>query len=117
VVKRDGKFFAKFFDSSYYTPDTGELVGSAEEFMKWQLTNEVKSYERMEKLQGISVPRCFGQYVYLKEGGEWVDMILLEYISFPLLQTVHGLAANEWECLETQCMQVLKQDSLMRRPP
>lgn len=109
MVKRVATFFAKFFDSSYYTPDTGEFVGSAEEFVKWQLTNELESYERMEKLQGISVPRCFGQYVYPKEGGECVNMILLEYISFPLLQTAHGLAANEWEGLETQCTDILKQ--------
>ena len=45
--KRTGEYFAKFFDSSCYTPDIGEFEGSATEFMKAQLTNEVRADENV----------------------------------------------------------------------
>lgn len=107
--KRNSKFFAKFFDSSYYIPEKGEFDGSGKEYMTWQLSNEVKSYKRMEKLQGISVPRFFGHYQYIKEDGECVDLILLECISVPRLDTFDNLTTNEIESLRTQCIDVLNQ--------
>ena len=107
--KRNGIFFAKFFDPSYYTPEKGEFNGSGKEYMNWQLTNEVKSYERMKNLHGISVPRFFGHYQYIKGDGEYVDLILLECISVLSLDTIHDLTTNEIESLRTQCMDVLNQ--------
>lgn len=107
--KRNRIFFAKFFDSSYYTLEKGEYNGSGKEYMNWLLANEVKSYERMEKLQGISVPRFFGHYQYIKGNGEYIGLILLEYISIPRLSTIHDLTTNEIEILRTQCMDVLNQ--------
>ena len=107
--KRAGEYFAKFFDSSYYTPDKGEFEGSAKEFMKAQLMNEVKSYERMKTLQGTSVPEFIGHYEYIKEDDERVGLILLEYIKSPRLDTVHGLSTNEVESLRIQCLAVLNQ--------
>ena len=78
--------------------------------MKAQLTNEVKSYERMKTLQGTSVPQFIGHYEYVKEDDECVGLILLEYINSPRLDTVHGLCTNEVENnLRTQCVAVLNQ--------
>ena len=45
--KSTREYLAKFFDSSYYTLDIGEFDGSATEFMKAQLTNEVRADENV----------------------------------------------------------------------
>jgi len=64
----------------------------------------------MEKLQGRVVPRFFGHYEYIKQNSQPVDMILLEKISFPLLNTLHcSLPMNDVESLNTQCMDIVNE--------
>lgn len=106
---KNTKLFAKFFDFSYYTPGESEFEGSAREYMEWLHRNEVESYKRMEKLQGISVPRFIGDYKYMKENGEFVDLILLDNVSVPRLDTFHNLPENEIEILGVQCMNAVDQ--------
>lgn len=96
---------AKFFDPYYCTPDEGEFDGSAKEYMKYQHTNEVKSYEKMKHPQGDSIPQYFGDFEYMKDNDECVGLILLEYISLPLIESVHE--PNEVEILESSCKHFL----------
>jgi serine/threonine protein kinase len=102
------ELFAKFFDPSFYTPHDSEFTGSATEYMEQQCTNEVNSYQRMKTLQGTSVPRFIGRYEYTKEDGGSVGLILLEYISAPLLITAYDLQPNEFEILQIKSVEAIE---------
>jgi len=75
--------------------------------MKAQLMNEVKSYERMKTLQGISVPEFIGHYEYVKEADERVGLILLEYIKSARLDIIPDLSRTEVDHLRIQCVAVI----------
>jgi len=88
------EFFAKFFDPAYYIPE-GEYPNNPNEYMKFQTNNEVIAYERLKDLQGITVPRFIGRYLYGKNEHEHVDVILLEKIDAPCCATLKGLSSTE----------------------
>ena len=100
------KMVAKFYDSAYYTPGTGEWIGSSESYMEYLAENEATAYERLRSLYDKCVPTFWGKY--RSENSRRVPVVLLQYISgLPLTQP--SLSSEIIHRLKEQVMQNLKE--------
>ncbi|KAK0469167.1 uncharacterized protein EV420DRAFT_1472442 [Desarmillaria tabescens] len=92
---------AKFYDPLYFNDSDGTTITDPLRLATWSAASEVRAYEKLEPLQGTSIPRCLGLYAtrFHEQESRTVYVLLLEHVSGKDLRYLCRQGDSEQEVL------------------